>query len=111
MKKGEKKAGLEALIIQLLSDAEEVSIRSIADAAGIPNDETERKAIRRALESLTRQNIVIPKGSARSRVYILPEKTSEADLLQENEESVVTAGSKIGNFLKGIDVSPESKAL
>lgn len=111
MKKGEKKAGLEALIIQLLSDAEEVSIRSIADAAGIPNDETERKAIRRALESLTRQNIVIPKGSARSRVYTLPEKTSEADLLRENEESVATAGSKIGNFLKGIDVSPGSKAL
>ena len=111
MKKGEKKAELEALIIQLLSDADEVSIRSIADAAGIPNDETERKAIRRALASLTRQNIVVPKGSARSRVYVLPEKTPEADVLRENEGLVGTAGSKIGNFLKGIDVSQESKEL
>ncbi|MBK7513422.1 MAG: Fic family protein [Chloracidobacterium sp.] len=111
MKKGEKKAELEALIIQLLSDADEVSIRSIADAAGIPNDETERKAIRRALASLSRQNIVVPKGSARSRVYVLPEKTPEADVLQENEKRVETTGSKIGHFLKGIDVSPESKEL
>ncbi len=111
MKKGEKKAELEALIIQLLTEADAVSIRSIADAAGIPNDETERKAIRRALASLTRQNIVVPKGSARSRVYVLPEKTPEADVLRENEERVETAGSKNGHFLKGIDVSPESKEL
>lgn len=111
MKKGEKKAALEALIIQLLNDADEVSIRSIADAVGVPNNETERKAIRRALASLTRKNIVVPKGSARSRVYVLPEKTPEADVLQENEKRVETTGSKIGHFLKGIDVSPESKEL
>jgi len=111
MKKGEKKAELEALIIQLLTDADEVSIRSIADAAGIPNDETERKAIRRALASLTRQNIVAPKGSARSRVYVLPGKTPEADVLRENDERFGTAGLQIGHFLKGIDVSPESKEL
>ena len=109
MKKGEKKAALEALIIQLLNDANEVSIRSIADAAGVPNNETERKAIRRALASLTRQNIVVPKGSARSRVYVLQEQTPEADALHKNEEPVETAGSKISHFLKGIDVSPESR--
>lgn len=40
MKRGEKKAELEALIIQLLNDADEVSIRSVADAAGVPNDFT-----------------------------------------------------------------------
>ncbi len=111
MKKGEKKAALEALIIQLLNDADEVSIRSIADAAGVPNNETERKAIRRALASLTRQNIVVPKGSARSRVYVLPEKAPGANVLGENKESLGTAGSQIGYFLKGIDVSPESKKL
>ncbi len=32
-------------------------------------------------------------------------------MLQENEERVETTGSKIGHFLKGIDVSPESKEL
>jgi len=32
-------------------------------------------------------------------------------MLQGNEERVETAGSKIGHFLKGIDVSPESKEL
>lgn len=111
MKKGEKKAELEALIIQLLSHADEVSIRSIADAAGIPNDETERKAIRRALASLTKQNLLTPKGSARSRVYVLRENKPKADTLRETEERVGELGSKIGNVLKGIDVSPESRKL
>ncbi|MBK7804458.1 MAG: RHS repeat-associated core domain-containing protein [Chloracidobacterium sp.] len=111
MKRGEKKAELEALIIQLLNDADEVSIRSVADAAGVPNDETERKAIRRALKSLTSQNLIDPKGSARSRVYILREKKPEADVLLESDERVGMAGSQISHFLKGIDVSPESKGL
>jgi len=103
MKKGEKKAELEALIIKLLSDADEVSIRAVADAAGVPNDETERKAIRRAFTSLIRQNLIAPRGFARGRVYVLSDG--------ETGEHGEGADPKIDHVLKGIDVSPESKEL
>ncbi|MGH9948052.1 MAG: Fic family protein [Pyrinomonadaceae bacterium] len=108
MRKGEKRAELEALVLQLLNDADEVSIRSIAEAAGVPNDETERKAIRRALASLTRQNLVDPKGSARARVYVLHEQKPKAEVPREKEQRIGAPAPTIGNVLKGIDISPES---
>ncbi len=108
MKKGEKKAELEVLIMQLLNDVDEVSIRSIADAAMVPNNETERKAIRRALASLTRQNLVDPRGSARARVYVLHEQKPETEVPRETEERIGEPAPTIGNLLKGIDISPES---
>ena len=111
MKKGEKNAELEVLIMQLLNDADEVSIRLIADAAGVPNDETERKAIRRALGSLTRQNLVAPKGSARARVYVLQQQKPKAEVPPEPEEPVEAPAPAIGNILKGIDISAESRDL
>lgn len=111
MKKGDKQAEIEALVLQMLNDADEVTIRSIAEAAGIPNDETGRKAIRRALKSLTRQNLVDPKGSARARVYVLHENKTEAEETHQTEESAEAPTHTIANVLKGIDISPESRDL
>lgn len=80
MKKGQKKAKLEALILDLLSDVHEVSVSSIALAAGVSKDaETARKAIGRALASLTKQGPIEPKGAGRSRVYILREQKTPSD--------------------------------
>lgn len=111
MKKGEKQAKLESLIMRLLTDADEVSIRSVADAAGVPTDETERKAIRRALASLTRQNLIVPKGSARARVYVLCEQKPETEVSRETDERVGESVPTLDNVLKGIDLSPESRDL
>lgn len=111
MKKGEKKAVLEALVMRLLNDADEVTIRSIADAAGVPNDETERKAIRRALASLTRQNRIIPKGSARGRVYVLCEQKPNAEVPDETDRRMGSPVPNISHVFKGIDISPGSTDL
>ena len=111
MKKGEKKAELKALVMQLLKDADEVSIRSIADAAEIPNDETQRKAIRRALASLTKQNRIVPKGSGRARVYVLREQKPESAVPREAGERVLVSDPTLDHVLKGIDVSPEAREL
>ncbi len=48
-----KTAKLETLILNLLAKEPEVSIRSIAGVVGVSaDDDTERKAIQRALKSL-----------------------------------------------------------
>ncbi|MBA3632725.1 MAG: Fic family protein [Acidobacteria bacterium] len=103
---GRKTADIEALILQLLTEQTEVSIRSIAAAAGFsPDNETERKAIRRALISLEGQNSIIPEGAGRSRIYVLPAKTTKAIKSAENGEK----GD--GGDFKGITLSPESEKL
>lgn len=80
MIKGQKKAKLEALILDLLGDASQVSVSSVAVAAGVPKDaETERKAIGRAFASLKNQGLIEPKGAGRSRVYVLNEQKSPSD--------------------------------
>lgn len=62
---------LEALILKLLTQESEVSIRSIARAVELSESNgTHRKAIRRALQSLQDQGLLEPKGDGRSRVYV-----------------------------------------
>lgn len=101
-----KTAEIEALILKLLTTQPEVGIRSIAPAAGMsPDDETDRKAIRRALISLKRQDLIIPKGAGRSRVYVLSAKTAKAIKSAEDEEI------EDGGDFKGITLSPESEKL
>ena len=60
---------IEELILKLLSEQGEVSIRSIARAGGFSEtNDTNRKAIRRGLLSMEEQNQIVPKGAGRSRV-------------------------------------------
>src|SRR5258708_17896154 len=104
MPKRRKTAEIEALILKLLKNEPEVSIRSIATAAEVSKDnETERKAIQRALHSLEEQKVIIPKGAGRSRVYVLFDKTPQKEQSSE-------ADTESGSF-KGIELSPESTSL
>ncbi len=101
-----KTAYIESLILEMLAEQTEVSIRSIAVAAGFsPDNETRRKAIRRALISLEKQNSIIPKGSGRSRVYVLPPEIAKTAKSSENGKT----GD--GGDFKGITLSPESENL
>ena len=73
-----KTAEIESHILKLLTTEPEVSIRSIAEAAGFsPDNQTQRKAIQRALISLEEKNSIIPKGEGRSRVYVLLDESAE----------------------------------
>lgn len=103
MREPKKTAELETIILELLNEEPEVSIRSIAAAAGVSKDDnTARKAIRRALISLEERKLIIPKGSARSRVYVLSEQPTA-----DGEPSDI----KEYDPFKGIQLSPESKSL
>lgn len=105
MPKETKTAEFEALILNLLSEIEEVSIRSIANAAGVPSDDkTERRAILRALVSLEKQNRIVPKGAGRSRVYVL------AASLPVDQPADQDRAAEDGTF-KGIALSTESLSL
>lgn len=98
---GQQTDKLETAILRLLSEEPEVSVRSIANVAGLSgNYDAKRKAIRRALKSLEDQDLIIPKGAGRSRVYRL-KKTSAVAESFDNEP---------GPY-KGIDISPESHSL
>lgn len=104
-----KTAETEALILKLLREESEVSVNSIAQALGWSRDnETERKAIGRALNSLKERNKIVTRGSRRSRVYVL----SPALTGQPAEQGGPTAYSaeKDGAF-EGIVFSAESKKL
>ena len=88
----------------MLTTQPEVSIRSIAEAAGFsPDNEARRKAIQRALISLEENNSIIPKGAGRSRVYIL--SAAEKTKVSESEET----GND--NYFAGITLSSESENL
>ncbi len=105
MREPKKTAELETIILTLLNRDSEVSIRSIAAAAGLSkDDDTERKAIRRALLSLEEQKLIVPEGAARSRVYVLTSQPADGGPPTE------AIADKLGYF-KGIELSPDSKAL
>ena len=105
MREPKKTAELETVILTLLNRDSEVSIRSIAAAAGLSkDDDTERKAIRRALLSLEERKMIVPEGSARSRVYVLSSQPADGGPTTE------AIADKLGSF-KGIELSPDSKAL
>ena len=104
-----KTAELETEILKLLNEDGEVSVRSIAEATGLSSEsETERRAIRRALISLEKQNKIVPKGAGRARVYVLslPPTSQPA----EQGESAAHSVEQDGAF-KGIALSPESQSL
>ena len=102
---------IEAIILELLDKEPEVSVRSVAKELEVSkDDDTKRKAIGRALLSLVEQNLIIPKGSGRSRVYI--KFDNELDTRQPTEpRKTVTDRSTKENPFKGIELSPESQSL
>ena len=104
MREPKKTVELETIILELLDKEPEVSIRSIAMAAGLPpDDDTERKAIRRALASLENKKLILAKGSARSRVYVRHE-----DKTTEGGETAATTNEQ---GFKGIELSSGSRDL
>lgn len=91
---------IEKLILKLLFEQGEVSIRSIARAGGYSEtNDTDRKAIRRVLLNMEEQNQVVPKGAGRSRVYVKAAQFSQA-----------TPVESVSPF-KDILLSAESEAL
>lgn len=104
MREPKKTVELETIILELLDKEPEVSIRSIAMAAGLPpDDDTERKAIRRALASLENKKLILAKGSARSRVYVRHE-----DKTTEGGETAATTNEQ---GFKAIELSSGSRDL
>lgn len=106
-----KKVEIEDFILRLLSQEPEVSVRSVARAKGISHlDETQRRAIRRALSSLENRNLIISKGSGPARAYVLAEQRSEP---RKSAESIDVAESPVEESVsfKGMELSPESKIL
>ena len=106
MREPKKTAELETIILKLLTDEPEVSIRSIAAAAGLSKDDnTERKAIQRALLSLEERKLIVPKGSGRSRVYGL----AELEPLDSGKPPESAADERAP--FKGIELSADSRTL
>ena len=98
---GQQTDTLETAILRLLSEAPAVSVRSIASVVGLSgNYDANRKAIRRALNSLENKDLIVPEGGGRSRVYVL-KKTSVV---------VATFDDEPGPY-KGIAISRESHRL
>lgn len=102
---------IETIILRLLDKEPEVSIRLIAQVLHVSqNNDTERKAIGRALHSLVEQKLIIPKNSGRSRVYVKFDQTPETKQSPKLGETVATSVAE-GNSFKGIELSPESRSL
>lgn len=112
MREGKK---TEALVLRLLEKDPEVSIRSIAEASGMSKDDnTDRKAIRRAILALEKQKLVMPKGSGRSRVYVPFKAIPEIEPLPKPEGTASTdaeIGAEEKDLFKGIDLTEESRRL
>ena len=100
------------LILKLLAEQGEVSIRSIARAGNFSEiNGTDRKAIRRALLSLENQGHLVPKGAGRSRVYVKAAQVPTAAPIVETtfvDESQLDGG---GTPFKNVNLSAESEAL
>lgn len=103
-----KTAKLETLILNLLAKEPEVSIRSIAGVVGVSaDDDTERKAIQRALKSLEKKDLIAPRGSGRSRVYV---RSEHALAIQNVDPAPETSPAQGGDdSFRGIELSSESK--
>ena len=103
-----KTTRIETLILDLLEREPEVSIRSIARAGDMSeDDDADRKAIQRALGSLEKKNRIVPKGSGRSRVYVL---TDQSVTQSKEDEAASNADADRASF-QGIELSSRSKRL
>ncbi|HCA57976.1 MAG TPA: hypothetical protein DEP46_08355 [Blastocatellia bacterium] len=102
---------IETLILDLLDREPEVSIRLIARAGDMSEDDgADRKAIQRALVSLKKKNRIVPKGSGRSRVYVLAEEEPATPSAEEGAAAGNTEADDRSSF-QGIELSSQSKRL
>lgn len=98
---------LEELILKLLDQQPEVKINSIVKATGVSKDnQTKRRAIGRALLSLTKQQLINPQGSGRSRVYVKPRI-----IIANNTNELLTTSITVSNIFQGIELSQTSQRL
>lgn len=100
MRSKQKSDEIEALVLGLLNEASQVSIRTIAAARGKSKDDvTERRAIRRALVAMEQKDLIVPQGEGRSRVYVLkltqqaPEAPAETASYFD-EDDILSSDSK-----------------
>ena len=101
---------LEKLILFLLSENREVSIRSIARAGDFSEtNDTDRKAIRRALQSLEKKDQIKPQGAGRSRVYVKSVQVNQ-DTLVETLGMNKTNVEGVSPF-KDINLTADSEVL
>ncbi|CAN5437331.1 hypothetical protein BH10PSE19_BH10PSE19_03980 [soil metagenome] len=90
-----KKLDLEALILRLLEEKNQISLREIANAAGLlAQVSTDRRAIQRALTNLIKREAIQAQGKARARVYTLSDYQSPT-IVDENalKDIFLSAGS------------------
>lgn len=91
-----KSAEIEALILKLLANKSEISLAEVAEAALLSkSDESDRKAIRRALNSLISRGILVAEGAARARVY----------------RHIISAATEEQSAFEGIPISSNSRKL
>jgi Fic family protein/predicted transcriptional regulator len=94
-----KRAELEALILQLLEEKPEISVQGVAEAAGLEkSNESDRKAVRRALNALIERGVLAAQGAARARVYHL-------------QAAVVKIPAELLGIFKDIPLSARSEHL
>lgn len=106
-----KKVEIEDFILKLLNDVPEVSVRSIAKARGIAKlNETERRAIRRALRSLEDRKLIMSQGRGPARSYVLFDRKPETAEHLAPAEPTEASREKGVPFTK-MELSRESKAL
>ncbi len=102
MRSKQKSDEIEALVLELLNDDSQVSIRTIAAARGKSKDDvTERRAIRRALAALEQKHMIAPRGEGRSRVYVLShnDKTASIDNLPELEIELSSEAKRLLGYI------------
>ena len=99
---GNKRPDLEAVVLDLITHKAAINIQDVAVASGLSkSDEADRKAIRRALQTLTQRGLLKPTGAARARVYI---RTGP-------ESSIVPEVPGSNNLFKHVKLSPSSQTL
>src|SRR5258708_14781586 len=99
-----KRIDIENLVLNLLVEKPEISLRDVAQASGLSkSDEGDRKAIRRVLNSLIARGLLEAKGAARARAYV---RTAQASTAEAAPQRRISQGA-----FKDIRLSQESRAL
>jgi Fic/DOC family len=99
-----KRIDIENLVLNLLVEKPEISLRDVAQASGLSkSDEGDRKAIRRVLNSLIARGLLEAKGAARARAYV---RTAQAPTAEAAPQRRISQGA-----FKDIRLSQESGAL
>lgn len=106
---GKKTNEIEALVVKLIAEQLEVSVRVVAQAAGLSEtNESDRKGIRRALKALEKRGILASKGAGRSRVYV---RAIQIPPMDHEKSRGSIASSETGDAFRGISLSPESQKI